>query len=251
MRIIIVEDEQPALEKLERYILKFNANIDVIARFSSITQTLQWLSNPDNEFELAFMDIQLSDGLSFEIFNKIELNKPIIFVTAFDEYAIDAFKVNSIDYILKPITFTEVSKALTKFKNLKTSLSSDKIQSVTNAIQKQRYKDRFLVKMGNHIHSIKAEEIALFYAEGRTVFLTTFDNKKYILDYKLEDLNDVLQPKDFHRVNRTYILNLNAISDVIMYSNSRLKITAKIITDKDIIVSRDRVPDFKEWFEGN
>ncbi len=251
MRIIIIEDEQPALEKLERYILKYDASITVVARLSGVTQTVDWIGSTKNEFDLAFMDIQLSDGLSFDIFNQIKLDKPIIFVTAFDEYAIDAFKVNSIDYILKPITFTEVSKALGKFKRMRTSLTSETIKTVTETIEKKRYKDRFLVRMGNHIHSIKTEEIALFYAEGRTVFLVTNTDKKYILDYRLEDLVSLLQPTDFLRVNRTYIMNLNAIKDVIMYSNSRLKITATVSTEKDIIVSRERVAAFKKWFEGS
>jgi len=196
------------------------------------------------------MGIQLSDGLSFDIFNQTQVNKPVIFVTAFDEYAIDAFKVNSIDYILKPLTFTDVSKALTKFKNLKNYLPTH-IEQAKKAFVQKNYKDRFLVRMGNHIHSIKTNDIALFFAEGRTVFLVTQDSKKYILDYKLEDLSNVLQPKDFFRTNRTFILNLNAINDVIMYSNSRLKIVTKVGTEKDIIVSRDRVSDFKKWFEGS
>ena len=250
MRIVLIEDEIPALEKLERYVLKYNDSYTIAARLTSISQAVTWFTDDEHSFDLVFMDIQLSDGLSFDIFNQVEIKKPVIFVTAFDEYAIDAFKVNSIDYILKPLTFTDVSKALNKFKTLKQYLPVN-FENASKAFTQKTYKDRFLVRMGNHIHSIKTNDIALFFAEGRTVFLVTKENKKYILDYKLEELENILQPKDFLRANRTFIINLNAINDVIMYSNSRLKIIATVNAEKDIIVSRERVAAFKNWFEGN
>ncbi len=252
MRVIIIEDEFPAMEKLERYILKYDSSIEIIARLSSISEAATWLKNNDNSFDLAFMDIQLTDGLSFEIFNQVKLSKPVIFTTAFDEFAIDAFKVNSIDYILKPITFTDVSKALAKFKNLKESYVNDhNIGEIVKTIAKKKTKERFLVRLGNHIHSIKTNEISIFFAEGRTVFLVTNQNKKYILDYKLEDLYNILDDNAFFRVNRTFIVNINAIKDVIVYSNSRLKVGLKANTEKEIIVSREKVAGFKSWFEGN
>ena len=250
MRVIIIEDEIPALEKIERYILKYNSSYRIVARLASVKEAVSWLQDPENLFDIAFMDIQLSDGLSFEIFSNVQINKPVIFVTAFDEYAIDAFKVNSIDYILKPLTFTDISKALNKFKSLKQYLPGN-LEEVTKVLSKKTYKDRFLVKMGNHIRSISANDIALFFAEGRTVFLVTKEKKKFILDYKLEDLSSIVDPKKFFRANRTFILNFDAIQDVIVYSNSRLKIVLAVPTDKDIIVSRERVAAFKNWFEGN
>jgi DNA-binding LytR/AlgR family response regulator len=252
MRVIIIEDEFPAMEKLERYILKFDNSIEVVTRLSSISETISWLKVETNTFDLAFMDIQLTDGLSFEIFNQVNLSKPVIFTTAFDEFAIDAFKVNSIDYILKPITFTDVSKALTKHKNLKESFVTDqKIGDIVQTISEKKTKERFLVRLGNHIHSIKTNKISMFFAEGRTVFLVTNENKKYILDYKLEDLYNILDETTFFRVNRTFIININAIKDVVVYSNSRLKVDLLIKTEKDIIVSREKVNDFKSWFEGD
>ncbi|MEM9686667.1 MAG: LytTR family DNA-binding domain-containing protein, partial [Bacteroidota bacterium] len=181
----------------------------------------------------------------------VTISKPVIFVTAFDEYAIDAFKVNSIDYILKPITFTDVSKALNKFKNLKTYLSSDTLAQASKTFREKKIKERFLVRLGNHIHSIKTQDIALFYAEGRTVFLVTNQSKKFILDYNLEKLDQVLDPKMFFRTNRSFIINLNAIDNVIVYSNSRLKISTAVPLDNTIIVSRERVAAFKNWFGGN
>ena len=251
MKVILVEDEVLAMQKLERYILKYDATIDICARLTSISETVSWIKNSKNVYDLVFMDIQLTDGLSFEIFNQVQLQKPVIFTTAFDEYAIDAFKVNSIDYILKPITFTDISKALTKHKVLRGPIIQNQIEDISNLIQKKTYKDRFLVKLGNHIHAIKTQNIALFYAEGRTVFLVTNEGKKYILDYKLEDLTKLLNTADFYRVSRTYIVNIDAIKDVIMYSNSRLKLLLNITTENDIIVSRDRASTFKTWFGGN
>jgi len=251
MKIIIVEDEIPALEKLEHYILQYDTTIDIVGRFSSISDTVTWIKDQVNDFDIAFMDIQLSDGLSFDIFDQINFKKPVIFVTAFDEYAIDAFKTNSIDYLLKPIRFTDVSKALNKYKNFKTYLSSGNVDLASKVKKMKRIKDRFLVRLGNHIHSIQTKDIALFYAEGRDVFLVTFQGKKFMLDFNLENLIQVLNKKVFYRISRTYIVNLEAIEDVIVYSSNRLKINAKVKIDSDIIISRSRVSGFKNWFDGN
>jgi len=251
MKALIIEDEIPAAEKLERYIKKHDANISILARLTNVKDSIDWLKANKKSIDIIFVDIQLSDGLSFEIFNQVQVQKPIIFTTAFDEFAVDAFKLNSIDYILKPITFTEVSKALNKLKNFKSYLSTETIQSTSESFANKTFKNRFLVRLGNHIHSIRTNEIDLFYAEGRTVFLVRNDNKKFVLDYKLEELNNVLDSASFMRVNRTFIVNMDSIKDVIMYSNSRLKLILSVSTDNDIIVSRDRVSSFKNWFGGN
>ncbi len=251
MRVIIIEDENLAAEKLERYLLKYDASIEIVSKLSSISEAVHWFEK-NSDFDVVFMDIQLTDGLSFEIFNKVKINKPVIFTTAFDEYAIDAFKVNSIDYILKPITFTDISKSMNKLKSMQTLFSSDEvIDNLVKTMSKKKMKDRFLVRLGNHIHSIKTNEISLFYADGRTVYLLTNENKKFILDFKLEDLKEVLNPSEFFRVNRTFIVNINAIEDVIVYSNSRLKISSKNKVEKEIVVSREKVSAFKNWFEGS
>lgn len=251
MKIVIVEDEKLAAEKLERYLLKFDAAISIVQELSSIKEAVSWFNSHD-EYDLVFMDIQLTDGLSFEIFHQVKIQTPVIFTTAFDEFAVDAFKVNSVDYILKPITFTDISKAMNKFKSLKKLYSGDTmIENVEKMIAENKKKDRFLVRLGNHIHSIKTSEISLFYAEGRTVYLVTNEHKKYILDYKLEDLSSVLDSTTFFRVNRTFIVNIQSIKDVVVYSNSRLKISTSFKTDKDIIVSREKVSAFKTWLEGS
>jgi DNA-binding LytR/AlgR family response regulator len=252
MKVVIIEDEHLAAEKLERYLLKFDATTEVVSQQVSIEASVDWFQNNEGTYDVVFMDIQLTDGLSFEIFHQVKINKPVIFTTAFDEYAIDAFKVNSVDYILKPITFTDVSKAMNKLKSMQALFGmNEAVGSVEKMIGKKKLKDRFLVRLGNHIHSIKTEDIALFYAEGRTVYLITNANKKFILDYKLEDLNEVLDTTEFYRVNRTFIVNINTIQDVIVYSNNRLKITPRARVEKEIVVSREKVSTFKKWFEGS
>lgn len=249
MNVVIIEDEQLASEKLERYLLKLDNTITVLEIITTISDAVNWFKNNEN-YDVVFMDIQLTDGLSFEIFNQVKINKPVIFTTAFDEYAVDAFKVNSVDYVLKPITFTAISKAIQKLKGMQYMFSSDTVVEVSKMIEKKKIKDRFLVRLGNHIHSIKTEEIALFYAEGRTVYLITNEQKKFIVDFKLEDLKLMVSNSQFFRVNRSFIVNINAIKDVIVYSNSRLKISPNVKIDKEIIVSREKVSVFKTWLEG-
>lgn len=258
MKILIIEDEQPAAEKLERYIRRYDPDMDVIEKLESVEKSVAWLKEHQGEIDLLFLDIQLTDGLSFEIFDKIEIKKPVIFTTAFDQYAIDAFKVNSIDYLLKPITFDDLSASLKKLQSMKESLPGSKnktLEDLHRALaqfqSKKSYKDRFMVKLGEHIRSITTDQISLFYAEGRNAFIRTNQGSKFIIDFKLEELESVLEPKSFFRVNRTYILNINAITDVLVYSNSRLKVSVDEKFDKEIIVSREKVSQFKIWFDGS
>lgn len=255
MKVIIVEDEVPAAEKLERYLQKYDATIQIVARFDSVGTTVPWLKENQESIDLIFMDIQLIDGLSFQIFQQVQVRRPVIFTTAFNEFALDAFKVNSIDYLLKPITFTDLSSALKKFESLRQQFQSnadqsEKIQQAVSGMKTREYKNRFMVKLGEHIRSITSDQISLFYADGRDVYLVTSQNRKFIIDYTLEALEDILDPRLFFRLNRTFILNINAIKDVLVYSNSRLKITLQQEFDKEIIVSREKVAEFKEWFDG-
>ncbi|NER16401.1 LytR/AlgR family response regulator transcription factor [Spongiivirga citrea] len=251
MNVLIIEDELLAAEKIIHYLEKYSDSYTVAAHLYGIEEASSWLDQKQEEIDLIFMDIQLQDGLSFEIFNRVKVNKPVIFATAFDEYAIDAFKSNGIDYVLKPVTFIALSAALKKFEGLKAQFSQPAaINTVINEIESSRYKSRFLVKLGNHIHSVKTENVNLFYAEGRTAYLVTDQSKKYIVDYRLEDLNSLLNPHNFFRVNRSFILNINAIEDVMVYSNNRLKIKTFASVESEIIVSREKVNAFKQWFEG-
>jgi len=249
MKVLIIEDEQPAAEKIERYLKKHDSKIEICAIISNIKQSVEWLQMNQASEDIIFMDIQLEDGLSFEIFSSIAINKPVIFTTAYDEYAIDAFKVNSIDYLLKPITFTDVSNALKKLKSLKESLGgSSAINSSISNLPEKKYKDRFLVKMGNYIHSIKVSDVNYFEADGRLVYLINNENKKFIIDFKLSELEGILDNEKFTRVNRSYIVNINAINNVAIFTNSRLKLNL-FNTKTDIIVSRDRVSKFKVWLD--
>lgn len=251
MKVLIVEDEIPAAEKLERYLQKYNPAIEVADRAKSVSEAVSAIQANQQHLDLIFMDIQLIDGLSFEIFDQVKVTVPVIFTTAFDEYAVDAFKVNSVAYLLKPITFKDLSEAMKKLDAMKQQFGGGMdINSVLANLSAIKYKERFMVKVGDHIKSIKTEDIALFFADGRVAYLLTYEKRKFIIDYKLEELEELLDPTAFFRLNRTFIVNINAIADVLMYSNSRLKVTPSIEFDKEMIVSRDKVTAFKDWFSG-
>lgn len=258
MRVLIIEDEKPAAEKLILLLNKYNPEIEVLTQLTSIEKSVEYIRANQDNIDLIFQDIQLTDGLSFEIFERIEVKKPIIFTTAFNEHALEAFKVNSIDYLLKPITYEALSKSMDKMLSIGKYLPKDENHNIQfnellkalSGVQKN-YKNRFLIKIGEHIKSVSTDNICLFYAEGRTVFVLTDSKRKFIIDYKLEDLNSLIDPETFFRAGRSFIVNINHINDVIIYSNSRLKIKLNIEIDKEIIVSREKVNQFKKWFSGN
>lgn len=255
LSILIVEDETPAAEKLERYLQKYSPTISVDAVCDSIENASQWLQDNQESIDLIFMDIQLKDGLSFAIFKEVTVQKPVIFVTAYNEYALEAFKVNSIDYLLKPVTFADLNASLQKFENLREQMTTtetkrEKIKSLAQGESPKNYKERFMVKVGDHIRSITIDQVLFFFADGRDVYLVTNQLRKFIIDFTLESLDEVLNPKNFFRVNRSYIVHIPFIQDVVTYSNSRLKITTQPAWDKEIIVSREKVNEFKEWFDG-
>ncbi|NKI32327.1 LytR/AlgR family response regulator transcription factor [Croceivirga thetidis] len=252
MNVAIIEDEPLAAEKLKRYLGKYDSSITVLTVLNSLETAISWIKDNNGNVDLYFMDVQLIDGLSFQIFSSVSINKPVIFTTAFDEYAIDAFKVNSIDYLLKPITFTDLSRSLEKLKTLEQQFSNAKaITPIINELSKKTFKDRFLIRIGNHLRSILTNDISAFYAEGRDVCLVTLEGKEYPVEYTIDTLKELLDPKDFFRVNRSYLVSLPAIVDVVVYSNRRLKLSLKNSFNREIIVSRERVADFKQWFEGN
>ncbi|MCT4601670.1 MAG: LytTR family DNA-binding domain-containing protein [Marinifilum sp.] len=256
MNVIIIEDEVLAVDKLERLLHKYDPKIKVIDRFESITESSIWLGNPENTADLIFLDIHLVDGLSFEIFNRVQVKTPIIFTTAYNEYALNAFKLNSVDYLLKPVTFDSLYDALKKYESMKESFGNKSIKSIEELsaalanIQKD-YKTRFMVKVGEKLKSFRAENIELFYAEGRDVFILLEEGKRYIIDYKMEELQDLLDPKQFYRISRSFIVNINAINDVLVHSNSRLKVVLNTDCERELIVSREKVNSFKNWFSGS
>ena len=252
MKVIIIEDEKPASDKLEALLKKFDPQTEVITKLTSLTNSIDWFrSNGDTAADVIFMDIQLTDGLSLDLFKEVNIKSPIIFTTAYDEYAIDAFKVNGIDYLLKPLTYTDLSRSIKKLNTLSNILPKPhEIEQLSEKLSKKSYKDRFMVKMGNKIQVLKTEEIAYCQADGRTVYVHTTEGKKHILDFSLADLGEQLDPQLFYRVNRSYIVQSKAIESVSMYSNSRLKINANPVSTEEIIVSRDKVSDFKSWWSG-
>ncbi|MEM7298385.1 MAG: LytTR family DNA-binding domain-containing protein [Bacteroidota bacterium] len=256
MNILIIEDEIPAAEKLERLLLEYNDANNIVGKAGSIKKAVDLISSHRGQYDLVFMDIQLTDGKSFEIFKRTEVEKPVIFLTAFDQYAIEAFKVNGVDYLLKPLTFEALSNSLEKFEKLREQFQNKPLDlsMLAEALSKgsgKSYKSRFLVKVGDHIRSVITDDIAFFFAEGRTAFLVTKTKDKYVVDFKLETLEDILDPAMFLRVNRTFILNISSISDVLVYSNSRLRVSTFVDFDKEIIVSREKVGIFKDWYGGS
>lgn len=255
LNVLIVEDETPAVEKLQRYLQRYSPSIRVAQVCDSVEQAAAWLTEHQAEVDLLFLDIQLKDGVSFGIFNRVEVTKPVIFITAYNEYALEAFKVNSIAYLLKPVTFDDLKASLDKFEKLRAQfLVDDKraetVKSLAGNTNPASFKNRFMVKVGDHIRSITTDQVLLFYADGRDVYLVTLQNRKFIIDFTLEALEEVLDPATFFRANRTYIVNISCIQDVVMYSNSRLKIATQPAWDKEIIVSREKVGEFKDWFDG-
>lgn len=252
MKVAIIEDEPLAAEKLKRYLNKCDSSITILTVLDSLETAIPWIKNNNADVDLYFMDVQLTDGLSFEIFSSVSVNKPVIFTTAFDEFAIDAFKVNSIDYLLKPITFTDLSRGLKKLKVLEQQFSNgDQMAPIIAGMSKNSFKDRFLIRIGNHLRSILTKDILAFYAEGRYVCLVTAEGKEYPVEYTIDALKELLDPKDFFRANRSYLVSLTAIIDVVVYSNRRLKLSLKNSPNSEIVVSREKVADFKKWFEGN
>ena len=247
MNVVIIEDEKPSARLLER---KLNAiGVKVNMKLHSVEDSIEWFVN-NPEPDLIFLDIQLSDGLSFEIFETVKIVAPVIFTTAYDQYAIQAFKLNSIDYLLKPIDKNELSFAVNKFKsNFHNQNEEVNLSEIRNLISNNSkvYKKRFTVNVGTSIKIFNTIDIACFYSQDKTSYLLNNSGRSYILDSSLDKIYDTLNPELFFKVNRKYVLNINEIKDIINYSNSRLKVNLNTPTEEDIIVARDRVKAFKNW----
>ena len=249
MNIIIIEDEKPAARLLERKIEKLGYSITTLLH--SVEESLLWFQNNSHP-DLIFLDIQLSDGLSFEIFEQIDIKSAVIFTTAYNEYALRAFKLNSIDYLLKPIDEEELATAISKFANQfqvnsVSNLDFDAIkQMLVNPISKE-YRKRFSVKIGQQIKVIDVAEIECLYSENKGTYIHTSDNRDYLIDSSLEVVEAELNPNDFFRISRKYIIPLQSVKEIQVYSNSRLKISLPTYKADEVIVARERVSDFKEW----
>ena len=248
MKVIIIEDEKPAAEKLQKAIAQYDAGIRVLAVINNVKAAVDWLlHNPMPE--LIFMDIELSDGLSFKIFEQINIECPVIFITAYDEYWQEAFEHNSIDYLLKPIKPEKLDAALNKYHKLKQHFTAS-YQTLAQwpAVQSQTgYKKRFLVKRGTDYISIKAEEVAYFYATHKLVCMVDSSGQKFIMDQSLADIETQVDPTAFYRVNRKYLVNMSAIKRIKAYPKSKLLLEVVPLVTEDIIISQENAAAFKHW----
>lgn len=251
MNILIVEDEAMAAKRLSTLLKQNLPEANIVAQLDSVKRAVAWLS--DNNADLLFFDIQLADGLSFEILEQVEVKSPIIFTTAFDEYAIRAFKLNSVDYLLKPIDPKELEAALDKYQKLyaeqeKPALNLAMIEQAMQQMTK-KYKERFVVKIGEHIKTIATAEAGYFFSQEKATYLQTLEKNRYIIDYTLEQVEQLLDPEKFFRINRKFLVSVEAIKDIVTYSNSRLRLILQHDDTMDAIVSREKVQDFKKWLD--
>jgi two-component system, LytTR family, response regulator LytT len=251
MKILIIEDEPAAVRRLQKLLSDINPGNEVVGAVSSIESSVEWLQTHPNP-EVILMDIHLADGSSFDIFDKVEIKAPVIFATAYDEYALKAFKVNAIDYLLKPIKQNELDQALAKIAGQRDAKGSgdDLIQKLTEAGFIKRNK-RILVRMGQAIKLIDLDSVAYFYSRDKISFAVLPGNKRYPLDQSLDQIEQMVDPAHFFRINRQFIVKLESIEEMIAYSKSRVKLKLSPATEEDAIVSKERSPEFKKWLVGS
>jgi len=252
MNVLIIEDEPLAVQRLEALVVDIQPDAVILARIDSVKKSVQWFkSNPTPD--LVLMDIQLADGVSFQIFEQCEVKSPVIFTTAYDEYALKAFKVNSIDYILKPVDKTDLANGLRKLESLKGTQPSQQqlMQNITQAMQMltRKYKERFVIKVGEHLKTLETKNVLYFFSQEKTTFGHAIEDRNFILDYTLEQLETLVDPAEYFRVNRKYLVRGDSILDIISYTNSRLRLVLRDSPDNDIIVARERVQDFRLWLD--
>lgn len=251
MKVLIIEDEPLAAQRLGSLIQQLLADVAMLQTIDSVKKSVQWLtqnSHPD----LIMLDIHLADGISFEIFEQCDVACPVIFTTAYDQYALKAFKVNSIDYILKPVDKNELEQALRKFESSRAKQPQPELLANIQAAMRlltRRYKERFIVKVGDKLKSIEVADVQMFLSVEKTTFALTSEGRKHVLDHTLDEIQDLLNPEQFFRVNRKYIVAVSAIRDISSYTNSRLKLMLNVSHDDDVIVARERVNDFRSWLD--
>ncbi len=247
LNILIIEDEQPAVKRLIKLLDELNSNHTIVGQFDEVSTATKWL-NENEQPDLIFMDIQLADGFSFEIFDQIDIQSPVIFVTAFDNYAIEAFRVNGLDYLLKPIEKDLLAKSLDRFKALKSPKNID-IEALTQLLNpnKRQYKERFLIKSGDELSFVRTNEIAYFVSEDSYSFIITKSGNRYIYDDTINQIEQELDPTIFFKINRKEILSLDSIVKIGAYFNNRLKLELQPLQNHEVIVSRPKVKAFKAW----
>ncbi|SDL89593.1 LytR/AlgR family response regulator transcription factor [Kriegella aquimaris] len=251
MRTIIIEDEKPSARRLNRLLQAIGVEVSVMLH--SVEESIAWFEQNEHP-DLIFLDIQLSDGLSFEIFDKIDIQSFVIFTTAYDEYALQAFKLNSVDYLLKPIDDEDLKKAVDKYQSLqpktnKLTLDFEEVKKLLVNPLEREYKKRFTARVGQHLKIINATDVECFYSENKGTYAATLDGRNYLLDTTLENLETELSPEIFFRVSRKFFVNVDHVKDIVSYTNSRLQIKLNRFSEAEIIVSRERVQDFKLWLQ--
>lgn len=253
MNVVIIEDEAPTARQLERMLKKYDSTLHVVAHLPSVTEAVSWFSQSGRGQplpDLIFMDIHLEDGLAFSIFEQVQLSLPVIFTTAYEEYMIKAFKVNSIDYLLKPVDYDELAAALDKFKTLRQQPGQPDLNSLLALIQKSRepdYKERFMVSLGTKIRSVEVGHIAYFFSEEKATFLSTNDAMSLPVDYSLDQVAAMLNPTQFFRVNRQFLVARPAIQTIHAYSAGKLKLDLLPASRHEVFVSLSRITEFKDW----
>jgi two-component system, LytTR family, response regulator LytT len=249
MKIVIIEDEFAAANQLKYLLHQINIDFEILAILESVQESIKWFTANESP-DLIFSDIQLADGISFEIYEQIQIKAPIIFTTAFDEYAIRAFKLNSVDYILKPLDADSLSFAIEKFNNQSLVKQETLNQLIKQQVFSQKnYRKSFLVRYRDKLLPIKSSEFAYFFIENSLVFGQLFDGRKLILDFKLEDLENQLDPQEFVRANRQFILSRKSISEIEPYINSRIIVKTNPASPYEAVISKEKVTAFKKWFE--
>lgn len=249
MKVVIIEDETPAVTRLARMLENIDDNIEVIKRLDSVESSVKYLSSAE-EVDLIFMDVQLADGLCWDIFQQARLAPPIVFTTAFDQYTLKAFKVNSLDYLLKPIDEAELQQAVDKYKQLYRNADKglpDRIEKLLLEIGATRYKERLLIRRGQQLHYLKTVATAYYYADGKLCYAIDFSGNSYLLDNNLNQLEELLSPRQFFRVNRQLLVNIESIKKVHTWLGGRLKLELSLPVQADPVVSRERVSGFKDW----
>lgn len=253
MKVVIIEDELPAMNRMKKLVAEVS-DAEVIGTADSIESATELFNNLAN-IDLALMDIELADGQSFEIFNRVQVSCPVIFTTAYDEYALKAFKVNSIDYLLKPVDKEELAKAIEKFHHVHKSRKEEGYEAhFTTLLQeiragREKYKSRFLIKSGTRLISVITEDIAYFQAADKVVYLVTSKGQRYIIDHTLDELNRMLNPSQFFHLNRQFVANVRSIAGIHTYFNGKLKVDMQPAPNEEVLVSRERAGEFKAWMD--
>jgi len=257
MKILIIEDEELAAKKLQKTLATVDETAEVVGVADSIQSSVEWLQQ-NSAPDLILMDIELADGQSFEIFNLTEVKSPVIFTTSYDEFALKAFKVNSVDYLLKPVQREDLEAAIAKFKKMKETYGGDNktgselsieglVKELQQKLQPKEFRRRFLVKHAQKLVSIGCDEIAYFYSDGRLNFFKTKDNRKFVVDYTMDELEEMLDPAHYFRISRSFYVSVGSIDKIEDYFGNRLILQLTPAVDKEALVSREKVTDFKKW----